>query len=68
MKGKVQKYEFYLANAKLLVEDTSYFYGEDFSWGDKNILVIEIKSDEEIKEPQMKIRRNIKLQKNILMY
>jgi hypothetical protein len=37
MKGKVHKYEDYLVNAKLLVEDTNYFYGEEFSWGDKNI-------------------------------
>jgi len=37
MKGEIRKYELYLANAKLLVEDTDYFYGEDFSWGDKNI-------------------------------
>lgn len=38
MKGEVLKHEFYLTNAKLLVEDTNYFYGEDFSWGDKNIV------------------------------
>ncbi|MFA5729683.1 MAG: hypothetical protein WC938_00425 [Candidatus Paceibacterota bacterium] len=37
MKGKVREYGLYLVNAKLLVEDTSYFYGENFSWGDKNI-------------------------------
>lgn len=37
MKGKVRRYELYLANAKLLVEDTDYFYGEKFSWGDENI-------------------------------
>jgi len=37
MKGKIRKYELYLANAKLLVEDTNFFYGEKFSWGDKNI-------------------------------
>lgn len=37
MKGRVREHELYLANAKLLVEDTDYFYGESFSWGDKNI-------------------------------
>ena len=37
MKGRVRELELYLANAKLLVEDTDYFYGENFSWGDKNI-------------------------------
>ncbi|MEA3463612.1 MAG: beta family protein [Patescibacteria group bacterium] len=37
MKGKVREFGLYLVNAKLLVEDTEYFYGEEFSWGDKNI-------------------------------
>ena len=37
MKGRVHKYGHYLANAKLLVEDTTYFFGEGFSWGDNNI-------------------------------
>lgn len=37
MKGRVREPELYLANAKLLVEDTDYFYGDNFSWGDKNI-------------------------------
>ncbi len=37
MKGRVRELELYLANAKLLVADTDYFYGENFSWGDKNI-------------------------------
>lgn len=37
LKGKMNQYEHYLVNAKLLVEDTSYFYGEDYSWGDENI-------------------------------
>jgi hypothetical protein len=36
MKGKKQKYELYLANAALLVED-SRFYGENFSSGDSYI-------------------------------
>jgi len=37
MKGKVREFGLYLVNAKLLVEDTEDFYGEEFSWGDKNI-------------------------------
>ena len=37
MKGKLRKYEDYLANAKLLVEDTDYFYGSGLCWGDQNI-------------------------------
>jgi len=36
MKGKKQKFEMYLANAKLLSGD-SRFYGSDFSYGDKYI-------------------------------
>lgn len=36
MKGKKQKHEMYLANAKLLFGD-SRFYGENFSYGDKYI-------------------------------
>lgn len=39
LKGKMYQSEHYLVNAKLLVEDmTESFYGEEFSWGDKNIL------------------------------
>jgi hypothetical protein len=37
MKGKKQKYELYLANAKLLSEDADLFMGENFSAGDKYI-------------------------------
>ncbi len=37
IKGEIRNYGLYLVNAKLLVEDTDYFYGEKFSWGDKNI-------------------------------
>ncbi len=36
MKGKRQKFELYLANAKLLSTDNR-FYGEDFSYGDQYI-------------------------------
>jgi hypothetical protein len=37
MKGKKQKFELYLANAKLLADDKSKFCGENFSAGDKYI-------------------------------
>jgi len=37
MKGKKRRFEYYLANAKLLVEATGQFYGESFSWGDQVI-------------------------------
>lgn len=37
MKGGVRKFEDYLANAKLLVEDTNEFYGKYYSWGDEKI-------------------------------
>lgn len=37
MKGEMRKNYHYLTNAKLLVEDTKYFFGEKFSWGDKKI-------------------------------
>lgn len=37
MKGKKQKFGLYLANANLLSTDSSIFYGEDFSFGDKYI-------------------------------
>jgi hypothetical protein len=37
MKGRKQKFELYLANAKLLVDDRKKFFGEAFSYGDKYI-------------------------------
>ncbi len=37
MKGKKQKFELYLASAAELVKDTRFFYGKDFSDGDKYI-------------------------------
>ncbi|HUC01538.1 MAG TPA: hypothetical protein VMA75_01375 [Candidatus Paceibacterota bacterium] len=41
MKGKVAEFQYYLANAKLLVEDIiddkNLFYGEKHCWGDKQI-------------------------------
>lgn len=37
MKGKKQKFELYLANAKLLADDKDKFCGEGFSAGDKYI-------------------------------
>jgi hypothetical protein len=37
MKGEMRKNYHYLTNAKLLVEDTEYYFGDKFSWGDKKI-------------------------------
>jgi hypothetical protein len=37
MKGKKQIFEMYLAHAKVLADDSSKFYGEQFSFGDKYI-------------------------------
>lgn len=37
MKGRKQKFELYLANAKLLVDDRDRFFGDGFSFGDKYI-------------------------------
>ena len=38
LKGAMGQREHYLANAKLLVEDMpDSYYGEEFSWGDRNI-------------------------------
>ncbi len=37
MKGKKQIFEMYLAHAKVLADDRSKFYGEQFSFGDKYI-------------------------------
>lgn len=37
MKGRKQKFELYLANAKLLAEDPGRFFGGGFSFGDKYI-------------------------------
>jgi len=37
MKGRKQRFELYLANAKLLAGDRSRFFGDEFSYGDKYI-------------------------------
>lgn len=37
LKGKRQKYEFYLINSKLLAGSDKWFMGEDYSYGDKYI-------------------------------
>jgi hypothetical protein len=37
MKGRKQKFELYLANARLLADDPSRFFGSGFSFGDKYI-------------------------------
>lgn len=37
LKGRVDEFADYLTNAKLLVESSGYFYGENFSPGDKGI-------------------------------
>lgn len=37
MKGRKQKFELYLANAKLLADDRGRFFGDRFSYGDKYI-------------------------------
>ncbi len=53
LKGKKQKFEFYLANAKLLVGDAR-FYGEDFSSGDKFIYEKAAHYEEYVKDPSKK--------------
>lgn len=54
MKGGIDDYGHYLANAKLLVEDTDYFYGEAYSWGDLNIYQKAKHFHEYIKNPSIK--------------
>lgn len=51
MKGKKQKFNLYLANAKLLSEDSS-FYGENFSVGDRYIAERGRHYDRYIKNPK----------------
>jgi len=53
LKGEKQKFELYLANAKLLVED-SRFYGENFSNGDKFIFERANHYEKYIKDPTTK--------------
>ncbi len=54
MKGRVSKFEDYLINAKLLVEDTGHFYGEGFSWGDHEIEQKSKRFHEWIKNKELK--------------
>ncbi len=54
MKGKIRDYPLYLVNAKLLVEDTDYFYGEAFSFGDKYAAQKAKHYHEYIKNPDIK--------------
>lgn len=54
MKGKKLDFPLYLANAKLLVEDSKYFYGESFSSGDKYIAQKAKHYYEYIKKPSIK--------------
>lgn len=53
MKGKKQKFELYLANAKLLSTDTDIYYGENFSFGDKYIAEKGRYYDKYIKNPKI---------------
>ncbi|MCH7883567.1 beta family protein [Patescibacteria group bacterium] len=54
MKGKIRDYPLYLVNAKLLVEDTEYFYGEAFSSGDEYVAQKAKHYHEYIKNPSIK--------------
>lgn len=54
MKGKKQKFEMYLANAKLLLDDKKRFYGENFSSGDKYIAEKGRHYDKYIRDPKIK--------------
>ena len=54
MKGKKQKYELYLAHANLLIKNDDYFFGEDFSAGDKFIAEKGRHFDKYIKNPAIK--------------
>ncbi len=54
MKGKKQKFEMYLANAKLLLDDKKRFYGENFSAGDKYIAEKGKHYEKYIRDPKVK--------------
>lgn len=54
MKGKKQKFEMYLANAKLLLDDKKRFYGENFSAGDKYIAEKGRHYEKYIRDPKVK--------------
>lgn len=53
LKGEKQKFELYLGNAKLLVDD-GRFYGENFSFGDKFIFEKANHYEKYIKDPSIK--------------
>ncbi|MBU4347695.1 beta family protein [Candidatus Parcubacteria bacterium] len=54
MKGKKQKYELYLAHANVLLKNDDYFFGEDFSFGDKFIAEKGRHFEKYIKNPTIK--------------
>jgi len=54
MKGKKQRFELYLVNAKLLVDDVDRFYGGGFSFGDKYIAEKAKHYSVYIKNPKLK--------------
>jgi len=54
MKGRKQKFELYLANAKILLNSPDVFYGEYFSFGDKYIAEKGRHYDKYIKDRKIK--------------
>lgn len=54
MKGRKQKFELYLANAKLLADDRARFFGDRFSFGDKYIAEKAKHYAAYIKDPKIK--------------
>ena len=54
MKGQRQKFDNYLANAALLVKNKKYYYGENFSDGDKYIAEKAKHFETYIKKPSVK--------------
>lgn len=54
MKGKKLRFDLYLANAKLLVDDSGYFYGKDFSSGDQFIYEKACHYEKYMKNPKIK--------------
>ncbi len=54
MKGKKQKYKYYLANANILSKDDDFYFGKDFSFGDKFIAEKGKHYEKYIKNPAIK--------------
>lgn len=54
MKGKKLDYKLYLVNAKLLVENSGHFYGENFSAGDRFVAEKAKHYDKYFKNPKIK--------------